>query len=286
VTPTIFWLGRGTLALAVCALLAAGKLAFGGPEAGGFALFSRYLESLDKNLQFLRVRMTARKLVSLQVLGALVLVLAALLLGRWLPVSIVPVLMLGPSVVLERQRAKRVAKIEQQVEGWLVAISNALKASGSLGEAIASTTSLIGAPMSEEIDVLVKEYDLGTPLDRALDNLADRVGSKTLSGAVLALNVARKSGGNLPEMLANAAAALRELARLEGVVRSKTAEGKAQTFVIGVIPVPMVLVIHWIDPEFFAPLQQSFVGYVIVAIACVLWLVAILAARKIVAIDV
>jgi tight adherence protein B len=286
VTPAIFWLGRGMLALAVCALFAAGKLAFGSPESGGFALFSRYLESLDRKLQFLRVRMSARKLFSLQLLGSGLLVLAGLLLGRWLPVSLVPLALLGPSVVLERKRAQRVAKIEQQVEAWLVAISNALKASGALGEAIASTTSLIGAPMSEEIDVLVKEYDLGTPLDRALDNLAERVGSKTLSSAVLALNVARKSGGNLPDMLANAAAALRELARLEGVVRSKTAEGKAQTFVIGVIPVPMVLVIHWIDPEFFAPLHQSFVGYVIVAIACVLWLVAILAARKIVAIDV
>ncbi len=285
-TPIIFWLGRGTLAFAVCALLAAAKLAFGSPEAGGLALFSRYLESLDQKLQFLRVRMSSRKLFSLQLLGSGLLVLAALLLGRWLPISLVPLAALGPSVVLERKRAQRVAKIEQQVEAWLVAISNALKASGSLGEAIASTTSLIGAPMSEEIDVLVKEYELGTPLDRALDNLAERVGSKTLSGAVLALNVARKSGGNLPDMLANAAAALRELARLEGVVRSKTAEGKAQTFVIGVIPVPMVLVIHWIDPEFFAPLQQSFVGYVIVGIACVLWLVAILAARKIVAIDV
>ena len=70
-----------------------------------------------------------------------------------------------------------------------------------LGEAIASSISLVPAPMSQEIDVLVKEYELGTPLDLALDNLAARVGSSTVSGTVLALKVARRSGGNLPEML-------------------------------------------------------------------------------------
>ncbi len=52
--------------------------------------------------------------------------------------------------------------------------------------------------MSEEIDLVVKEYELGTPLDRALDNFTARVASSTLSSAVLALKVARKTGGNLP----------------------------------------------------------------------------------------
>ena len=142
------------------------------------------------------------------------------------------------------------------------------------------------APMSEEIDLLVKEYELGTPLDRALDNLTTRVSSSTLSGAVLALKVARKTGGNLPEMLESAAAAQRELARLVGVVRTKTAEGKAQAFVIGLIPAPLVLGVHAMDPHFFAPLAQSFLGNLVVAGATALWAVAILMARKILAVDV
>ncbi len=66
-------------------------------------------------------------------------------------------------------------------------------------------------------------------------------------------------------MLDGAAAALRELARLEGVVRTKTAEGKAQAFVIGLLPAPLVLGVHAMDPKFFAPLAQSFLGNLVVA---------------------
>jgi len=286
VTETVLWLGRACVGLALVASLSMGALLFGSREAGGLALVERYVAALDGRLRFLRATITGSALFSRQILAAGLVVLLALFLGRWLLLFFVFVVALGPPVFLDRRRAQRVTKIEQQIETWLVALANSLKASPSLGEAIASTTTLVGAPMSEEIDILTKEYDLGTPLDRALDNLAERVGSRTLAGAVLALNVARKSGGNLPDMLTTAAAALRELARLEGVVRSKTAEGKAQTFVIGAIPIPMVLGIHWLDPDFFAPLEKSFVGNLIVGAALVLWAVAILCARKIVAIDV
>ena len=281
-SASLFWLGRAALGLGLCAIFTVGRVAWD----GGIVLLRRYVASLDGRLRFLRSKVHARTVLALQCLAGALIVLYATLLSRWFALCLLPIVALAPSISLERQRALRVSKIEQQIETWLGAIANALKASSSLGEAIASSTSLVGPPMSEEVDFLTKEYELGTPLDRALENLSDRIQSKTLSGAVLALNVARKSGGNLPEMLTNAAAALRELARLEGVVRSKTAEGKAQTFVIGAIPVPMVLGIHWLDPGFFAPLEESLAGNAIVGGALVLWLIAILWARKIVAIDV
>ncbi len=140
--------------------------------------------------------------------------------------------------------------------------------------------------MSEELDVLLKECDLGTPLDEALDNLARRVGAKTVSGAVLALKVSRRSGGNLTEMLEHTAGALRELVRLEGVVRTKTAEGKAQAFVIGFVPVPMVIGAEFMDPGFFRPLETTFIGSAVAAAAMVLWILAVATARGILAVDV
>jgi tight adherence protein B len=189
-------------------------------------------------------------------------------------------------VQLERLAAKRVTDVETQIEPWLVAVANGLKASPSLGESIAASVSLLSAPMSEEIALMIKEYELGTALDRALEQFALRIGSRTLTGAVMALQVARNSGGNLPAMLENAASALRELARLEGVVRTKTAEGKAQAFVIGMIPVPMVVGIHMMDKHFFDPLVGTFAGHLVVGGAITLWATAILLSSKILAVDV
>jgi tight adherence protein B len=139
--------------------------------------------------------------------------------------------------------------------------------------------------MSEEVDILVKEYELGTPLDVALDNMATRINSNTLSSTILALKVARRSGGNLPEMLSSASASLREMSRLEGVLRTKTAEGKAQAFVIGILPIPMVGLFHVIDPAFFQPLFDNFIGHMVIAVSVFIWALAIFSAKKILAVD-
>jgi len=70
------------------------------------------------------------------------------------------------------------------------------------------------------------------------------------------------------------------------VVRTKTAEGKAQAFVIGVIPVPMVVGIHMMDRHFFDPLVMCFAGQLVVGGAVVLWATAIVLSSKILAVDV
>jgi tight adherence protein B len=286
VTPVTFWIGRATVAVVTLTLALVAFALFGTAESPGRKRFVEYAAGLDGKLRFLRWKLRGRDILAAELVLCVAILGAATGMGRWSLGLLVPIVVLGPGFLIERASARRVSRLEAQIEPWIAAIANALKASPSLGEAIASSISLVQSPMSEEVEVLVKESSLGTPLDEALDHLARRVGSRTLSGTALALKVARRSGGNLPEMLENAASALRELARLEGVVRTKTAEGKAQAFVIGVIPVPMVVGIHLMDPRFFAPLATSFSGNLVVAGAAALWAVAILLSRKILAVDV
>lgn len=278
--------GRAALALLVLALAAGIWGLFGTALAPGRRALRRYLGRLEHTLRFLRSQWRGKHILSLLCGFSAAVVGAAVALQQWAFLAAVPLMALAPTALLERKVAERIGRIEQQIEPWLVAIANSLKASPSLGEAIRSSTKLIEAPLAQEVELLVREVELGMPLDRALDQMAERIHSSTLSGATLALRIARQSGGNLPALLENAAAALRELGRLEGVVRTKTAEGKAQALVIGLIPVPMIGGIHWMDPHFFAPLASTFAGNLVVAAAAALWALAILLARKILAVDV
>jgi tight adherence protein B len=281
-----FWLGRATAALIVVAVAAAAISLGAEHDSPGRVALRRYVGELNRLLRFVRLKAVGGKLAAAQALLGIAIIGLAATKGPVIVLLALPVVVLAPKVCLEWKAARRITAVEEQLEPWIGAVANALKASTSLGEAIASTTRLVPAPMSEEIDLVVKEYELGTPLDEAMQKLAERIPSKTVAGAVLAIKVARKSGGNLPEMLENAGAALRELARLEGVVRSKTAEGKAQAFVIALLPLPMVGGIHVTDPGFFDPLTKTFVGELVIGGAAVLWAVAILLARKILAVDV
>jgi tight adherence protein B len=100
------------------------------------------------------------------------------------------------------------------------------------------------------------------------------------------LLIGRQTGGDLPKILERSAATLREMARLEGVVRTKTAEGKSQAWVLGAMPFVMVIVLQSMDPNWLKPLWTSFIGYVLMFAAGILWIFAIIAARKILNVDI
>jgi tight adherence protein B len=285
-TATTWWLGVVTTLYVAVVASGALILCFGEPSSVGQAAARSYVASLDRRLRFLRSRLGGWHVFWLQAALATGLVCAALPGRRWVLLSALLPMVLGPKAMLQWRTAQRVAKIELQMEPWISSLANALKASPSLGEAIGATISFTQAPMAEELDILVKERELGTSLNEALDHMAHRIGSRTLAAMVQALKIAQRNGGNLPEMLESSAAALREFARLEGVVRTKTAEGKSQAFVIGMVPAPLVIGIHCIDRHFFDPLLGSPLGQIIVAAAMVLWLLAVMLASKILAVDV
>jgi tight adherence protein B len=285
-TPATFWLGRIAGLLAILALATGATLLFGDSHSRGQRLIRNYLEGLDRSLRFLRSPVRAAYILVAQGVCTAGVSICAFAHGDFLWLLPLPAVIFAPKVSLIKAEARRVSQVEAQVEPWINAVANALKASPSLGEAICSTTTLVSFPMNQELEVLVKQYELGTPLDQALENLSQRINSKVLAGTVTALKIARRSGGNLTGMLETAASSLREFARLQGVVRTKTAEGKAQTFVIAMIPALLIFLINSLDHHFFDPLFHSFKGQLIVAGATVLWVLAILLTRKILNVDI
>jgi tight adherence protein B len=244
-----------------------------------------YEAKLTAKLKLMHSETTARQFVLGQLAGLAAAILVLVFVNPFLG-AIALVGVPAANVMLNKNQAARVNRIEEQLDGWVTALANALKASPAIAEAISSTISVVEAPIRQELDLAIKEYHLGTPLDQALVNMAERIGSRTVRTVVSTLIVARTSGGNLPQTLETSAASLREMARLEGVVRTKTAEGKAQAYVISAIPIPVYFGLRSMQPEFYRVLETTNFGNFLFFIAGVLWISAALLARKILAVDI
>ena len=98
--------------------------------------------------------------------------------------------------------------------------------------------------------------------------------------------VGRQTGGDLPNILETGASTLREMARLEGVIRTKTSEGKMQTMVLAIIPFALLGMIHYMDNTWLRPLVETSLGNTIIVVATTLWFVAIVLARRILSVDI
>ena len=277
----------GLLGIVLLSVGVAGMLgvALGDPHSWIRVRWGRYVAALDRELRFLRAGMTGRRLSVIQLIGVGGLGILAAVLADPILVLAAVIGAVAPYPMLRRRHAQRVVKIEDQLEPWLLILANGLHASPSMGEALASSARLVAAPMSEEVDLAVKEMKLGTPLDMALLNMSMRVESRTVSGAIAALLVARQTGGDLPQILADTAGTLREMARLEGVVKAKTAEARSQAMVLGAIPFVLIGAIHAVDNNWLRPLWTTTIGYLVVGIALTLWLAAILLSRRILSVD-
>ena len=280
------WLGHAAEVVIAISLVSIGWTCFAVPTSLVRRWMSQYLKHLDQQLRFLRLDLSGLKILVTQSAASTAVVV---LLGID-PTPIWGILLLAvlvlPGLYLGTLRQKRVARIEEQLHGWLLVLANALKASASLGEAIASSVTVAHAPLSQEVDLMYKEYQLGAPLDQAMETMTKRIGSRSVASILLILRIGRNTGGNLATILETSASTLRELARLEGVARSKTAEGKAQAYVISVLPFPLFGCIHWVNPQFFLPLYGNFIGHMVMTGAAALWLVAVLIARKVLVVDI
>ncbi len=280
------WLGYGGIALLVLGLTVGVTLVLFNPQSGPRRAYRDYEATLEREVRFLLYRTTGARIARTQLAASVsLLVAAAFLEDLLLALLALPVALL-PLAWLQSKHARRVLVIELQLDSWLQLLANSLKATPSLGEGIASSAKLIRAPLGEELDLVLKEIALGTPLDQAVMNMSVRIGSRPVSGALAIILVGRQTGGDLTRILEEGAATLREMSRLEGVVRTKTAEGKSQAYVLGGIPFVLLGALYMVDPYWLQPLAETTLGYIIIAVATSLWLAAIVLARKILAVDV
>jgi tight adherence protein B len=240
---------------------------------------------LDRRARFLRLRVTGATIGLIQLAAAACLVVAALFTAR--PILLVAALMAIalPGALLSRAERKRVERIEQQLDGWLLMLANMLRTSGAPGDAVAASATLVQAPIRDELELCLKEMRLGTPLESALLQMGQRVGSRTVSNVLSMIIIGSKTGGDLPALLETAAASLREMARLEGVIRTKTALAKTQIKVLAAAPPVIAIGYYYAEPSYFDPLTESATGSVVIAVAVLVYLTGVILARRILDIE-
>jgi len=275
------WLGAALFGAGVALAVAALH-----DHPGLVAALRRYTEEIERELRYQGEAWTGERVLRAQrTIGSMLITWAALS-ATVPPLVCAVVVAYAPRIVLSRRRRVRTERIEQQLDGFLIAVAHSLRATPALGDGLRSSADVIAPPLADELQLLLREHDLGTPLDRAFDSMAQRIRSPVVSAALSTLRVARSTGGDFVHTLERSAATLREMARLEGVVRTKTAEGRAQTVVVSMLPVPTLALIDHMSPKMLVPLWTTDAGHVVIAVAMFIWLISIVAARRIVHVDI
>ncbi len=281
-TDTLRWGSFGTITFAI--FLATLQMA--SDETGlPYRYWGRYTGSLDRKLRSMFI-FTPGRLIAIGQLAAMFIIFAANLTFDlplwWLLMFLAAIL---PAIWIEKMRRERIVQIDDQLDNFILALANALKTTPSIGAAFNSVVAVVDDPIKKEIDLAIKEMKVGSSLDQALLHMAARVGSRQLDSALSAILIGRQVGGNLPKVLETTAHTLREMKRLEGVIRTKTADGRMQMWVIALMPVVFIVILSQMFTGYFIPLTTSITGYIIIIIIAGCWVGSLLLARKVLQVD-
>jgi tight adherence protein B len=211
----------------------------------------------------------------------LALLLGALV-GLWLPRS-----------WLGRRRASRLTAFNKQLPDTITLIANALRAGSSFLQAIEMVVREAQPPITIEFGRVVREVNLGLAFDVALDNMVRRVRSDDLELMATAITIQHQVGGNLAEILDSIAFTIRERVRIKGEIRTLTAQQRMSGYVVGFLPIGLVLALMALAPKFMEPMFRNPpgflglpVGVVILSFGGFMMFIGFMLIRKIVDIEV
>jgi tight adherence protein B len=186
-------------------------------------------------------------------------------------------------LILKNRRRRRFN--EQLVEA-LGQISNAFKAGFSVTQAFETVVANGENPIAQEFEVFLQQMRVGISFSDALQNLDRRVGSEDLELVCSAMEIARRTGGNLTEIFDKISLTIRERMRIERRVMTLTAQGRLQGVIVGAMPLAVGVAMATFRPEIMLPYLRSPGGMAAVAAVIVLVTLGALMIRKIIRIDV
>lgn len=292
---TCFWLSIALFALSFAALAWVLLSSF---SEGAIAYAGEYHDSAARELEDIFLFIPPRRVTEAgwALAGMAFLLFAGLLFNPDKPVFMLVGVAMGlvagfgafqlPRQFLAFLRDRRRRKFNEQLVEALGQMSNALRAGFSITQAFESVVENSENPIAQEFRVFLQQQRVGIGFSAALESLDKRVGSDDLNLVCSAMEIARRTGGNLTEIFDKIALTIRERMRIERRVMTLTAQGRMQGMIVGAMPFLVGIGMAIFRPEIMMPYLHTPQGLAAVAAVIVLVTLGALVIRKIIRIDV
>lgn len=191
-----------------------------------------------------------------------------------------------PYFLVRRARARRLARIEHQLPDAADFIARALRAGHSFTNVLQIVGNELPEPLSSEFRIAREEINYGVPMSEALHNMAARIPLTDLRYLIIAVLIQRESGGNLAEILGNISTIIRSRLKLLAQVRVLSAEGRMSAWILGLLPLVVMLALTLLNPDYVSLLWTDPTGIRLMWYALGMILFGVLWLRKLIRIRV
>jgi tight adherence protein B len=191
-----------------------------------------------------------------------------------------------PGALVNALRRRRARRFEHQLPMALLMLASALRAGVALTTGLRHVVEQSAAPLAQEFGLMMREQRMGVSWDVALENLRGRMPADSTVLVVAAMRIAAQTGGNLAEALESIAQTLRARLQLQAKLQALTSQGRLQAWIVGALPLLLLVVLDRLEPEIMGLLWHTPIGWSVLAIVAVLEIAGMLLIRRIIRIDI
>ena len=172
-----------------------------------------------------------------------VLVFGSAALVGWavarVPGVVIALVIAGVVRTIRRRRALAVSPVmvEERFADAVGALAAAVRSGASLTQAVRYAMTEAAPPVRDDLTRIVAQLDTGIALEQALRSWPDLRPSANVELVVGALELHRRSGGDLPAVLDQVVGAIRDRVSITREVRSLTAQARMSAWILGCLPV-------------------------------------------------
>jgi tight adherence protein B len=189
---------------------------------------------------------------------------------------------LAPYGFLSFKARKRLKAFDEQLPDMLVTMAASLKAGHSFRQGIQSVVDEGVDPAAKEFKRVLNETRLGRPMDDALSDMAERVGSKNFEFVMSAVTIQRQVGGSLAGLFDMVADTVRQRQQFHRKIRGLTAMGRMSAYTLVGLPFVVGLAIYAINRDYMKPLLTTSTGHKLLILMFVMMGIGSLMLKKIV----
>jgi tight adherence protein B len=191
-----------------------------------------------------------------------------------------------PKLILKYRKKKRLQQFNVYLPEMITTLVNALRAGFSFLQALKNAAEEAPSPVKEELEITLREMQFGVSVEESLNRLHERMPSDDLDLMIQAILIQRQVGGNLAVVLEKNVHTIRERIKIQGQIKTLTAQGKMSGTVVALLPLGLSGMLSIVNPGYMTPLFTTPIGIALLCIAGVSMLIGFLLITKITTIEV
>jgi tight adherence protein B len=242
-------------------------------------------ERLAEDLYWAEIKLRPEEYRLMKLMLVLVFFLVYLITRDFfLSLVVLALILILPDMVLRFRKNRNMKILDEQIYYSIGVISGSLQAGHSLLQSLKIVAADIEDPLKREYSRIIKEINLGLPIQFTLTQAKERIKSIDFSLFVNAVLIQLKTGGNLSEILDRISHTIRERQKLANELNTLTAQGRLSGMIIVLLPVGLGLFMYIANREHIMLLFTTTIGRMLLGMAIIGQAIGIYFIKKIIAI--